>query len=500
MSRAKRTLRAVDPRSGAEFEPAHPLHDGGAVDAAAEAAWETYRSGALRDRERREVLLRAAARRLEERGDALVDVAGRETGLPEARLRGELARTSGQLRMFADLVADEAWREPRIDRGDPKRAPAPKPDVRSHRTELGPVVVFGASNFPLAFSTAGGDTASALAAGCPVVVKAHPGHPGTASEVGSCLAGAVREAGLPAGTFAQLFDDGFDVGLALVRHPRIRAVAFTGSRAGGLALAREAASRTVPVPVYAEMGSINPVVVLPDAAARRAVELAAGLHASFTLGVGQFCTNPGLTFVPSGTAGDTFRDALAERVAATPAGVMLNRRVCDAFVTGVDALEAAGAQLVARGPAAAADGGFHGSAVAFEVDLDAVRQRPALLDEVFGPAAVLVRYSGVEALEDLVWSLEGQLTATVHAEDGEAARYPGLLRALEDRVGRLVFGGWPTGVEVGPAMVHGGPFPASSDGRSTSVGTHAIERFTRLVAFQDAPAELLPVHLSDDSD
>ena len=500
MTRAKRTLRAVDPRSGAEFEPAHPLHDDTAVDAAAEAAWETYRSGALRDRASREALLRAAARRLDERGDVLVHVAGRETGLPEGRLRGELARTSGQLRMFADLVADESWRSPRVDRGDPERAPAPKPDVRSHRTELGPVVVFGASNFPLAFSTAGGDTASALAAGCPVVVKAHPGHPGTAAEVGTCLAGAVHEAGLPAGTFAQLFDDGFDVGLSLARHPRTRAVAFTGSRAGGLALAREAASRAVPVPVYAEMGSINPVVVLPGAAARRAVELAAGLHASFTLGVGQFCTNPGVTFVPAGAAGDTFRDALAERVAVTPAGVMLNRRVCDAFVAGVDALEAAGAHLVARGPAAPADGGFHGVAAAFEVDLDAVLLRPTLLDEVFGPAAVLVRYGGVEELEDLVWSMEGQLTATVHAERGEAARYPGVLRALEDRVGRLVFGGWPTGVEVGPAMVHGGPFPASSDGRSTSVGTHAIERFTRLVAFQDAPPELLPEHLSGDAD
>ncbi len=495
---AARTLSAVDPRTGAKLEPAHPLHGTEAVDEAAEAAWAAYRSGALRDRARREALLRVVARRLEERGDAIVDVAERETGLPQARLRGELARTTGQVRMFADLVADEGWREPRVDRGDPDRAPAPKPDVRSHRTELGPVVVFGASNFPLAFSTAGGDTASALAAGCPVIVKAHPGHPGTAAEVGACLTDAVHEAGLPAGTFAQLFDDGFDVGLALVRHPRIRAVAFTGSRTGGLALAREAQSRAVPIPVYAEMGSVNPVVVLPEAAARRAVDLAAGLHASFTLGVGQFCTNPGLTFVPAGATGDALRDALAERVAGTPAGVMLNRRVCDAFGAGVEALEAAGARAVARGRAASADGGFHGVAAVYEVDLDAVRQQPRLLDEVFGPAAVLVRYRDVGELEELVWRLEGQLTATIHAEAGEAERHPGLLRALEDRVGRLVFGGWPTGVEVGPAMVHGGPFPASSDGRSTSVGTHAIERFTRLVAFQDAPEALLPAHLRDD--
>jgi NADP-dependent aldehyde dehydrogenase len=493
-----RTLRAIDPRTAKALEPAHPLHDAAAVDAAAEAAWAVYRTGALRDRTRREALLRAAAHRLEERGDALVDVAGRETGLPEARLRGELARTTGQLRMFANLVADEAWREPRVDRGDPNRTPAPKPDVRSHRTELGPVVVFGASNFPLAFGTPGGDTASALAAGCPVIVKAHPGHPGTAALVGACLAGAVAEAGLPAGAFAQLFDDGFEVGLALVRHPRVRAVAFTGSRAGGLALARAAAERAVPVPVYAEMGSVNPVVVLPGAAERRAAELAAGLHASFTLGVGQFCTNPGLTFVPEGPAGDAFREALAERVAATPAGVMLNRRVCDAFGAGVEALEAAGARAVARGRGDDDDGaGFRATAVAYEVDLAAVRARPSLLDEVFGPAAVLVRYRSVAELEDLVWALEGQLTATVQAEPEEAERHPGLLRALEDRVGRLLFGGWPTGVEVGPAMVHGGPFPASSDGRSTSVGTHAIERFTRLVAFQDAPEAVLPAHLRD---
>ncbi len=495
---ATRTLTAVDPRTGEALEAAHPIHDAATVDAAAEAAWAVYRTGALRDRTRREALLRAVARRLEERADAVVDVAGRETGLPEARLRGELARTTGQLRMFADLIANEAWREPRVDRGDPNRTPAPKPDVRSHRTELGPVVVFGASNFPLAFSTAGGDTASALAAGCPVVVKAHPGHPGTAAEVGACLTAAVDDAGLPAGTFAQLFDAGFDVGLALVRHPRIRAVAFTGSRAGGLALAREAASRAVPVPVYAEMGSVNPVVVLPDAAERRGADLAAGLHASFTLGVGQFCTNPGLTFVPAGTAGDALRDALAERVAATPEGVMLNRRVCDAYGSGIEALEAAGARAVARGLGDGSAAGFHAIAAVYEVDLDAVRQQPSLLDEVFGPAAVLVRYRDVAEVEELVWRMEGQLTATVHAEVGEAERHPGLLRALEDRVGRLLFGGWPTGVEVGPAMVHGGPFPASSDGRSTSVGTHAIERFTRLVAFQDAPAALLPVHLRDE--
>ena len=260
---------------------------------------------------------------------------------------------------------------------------------------------------------------------------------------------------------------------------------------------RAAAARAVPVPVYAEMGSINPAVVLPEAAERRAAALAAGLHASFTLGVGQFCTNPGVVFVPTGSAGDALREALAERVAATPAGVMLNRRVCDAFGAGVAALEAAGARPVARGLDPEAGDGFRGVAVAFEVDLAAVRQRPALLDEVFGPAAVLVRYGEVDELEDLVWRLEGQLTATVHAEAGEAERHPGLLRALEDRVGRLLFGGWPTGVEVGPAMVHGGPFPASSDGRSTSVGTHAIERFTRLVAFQDAPDALLPAHLSD---
>ena len=490
-----RNVVGIDPRSGRPVGEGRPVADPAAVDAVAEAAWRAHLRSHDVPSDARAAFLRAIADRLTAAAERLVAVATLETGLPEARLRGEVGRTTGQLRLFADVIADDAWRTPRIDLGDAERRPLPKPDVRSLRRPLGPVVVFGASNFPFAFSTAGGDTAAALAAGCPVIVKAHPGHPATSAAVGACILEAAAETGMPEGTFAQVFDDGHEVGARLVAHPRVRAVAFTGSRAGGLALARVAADREVPVPVFAEMGSINPVVILPEAARLRSRSLAEGLHGSFTLGVGQFCTNPGVVFVPHGAGGDAVREALVPLVAGTPAGVMLNERVCAGYGAGVATLEALGAHEIARGQGAGSDVFAPGVARVFEVGLDAVGERPELLAEVFGPVTLLVRYGTVEALTEVAWRLEGQLTATVHAEAGEIDLYPELVHALEDRTGRLVFDQWPTGVEVGPAMVHGGPYPATSDGRSTSVGTHAIDRFTRLVAYQNAPSSVLPTPL-----
>ncbi len=485
-----RRFHATDPTTATALPPAFLAADDADVSEACASASEAFPILARSSVATRAHLLGAIADGLEARAAALVARAAAETALPAARLEGELARTSHQLRMFASLIQDPAWLDPRVDRGDPDHQPLPLPDVRSLRRPIGPVAVFGASNFPLAFSVAGGDTASALAVGCPVVVKAHPGHPGTSELAGQAIAAAVQTTGLPGGAFSLLFDDGFAVGEALVRDPRVRAVAFTGSRAGGDALRRLAQARPEPIPVYAEMGSVNPVFVLPAAARQRGPQIAAALHASFTLGVGQFCTNPGVVLLPAGPAGDALRDELATRTAATPSGTMLGSGIWSAYERGRAALSGAGARAVAQGEA----GANANAAVAclHEADLAAALDAPTLLHEVFGPSTLLLRYEREADLLRFAAAMEGQLTATVHAEPEEHEGLGPLVEALADRVGRILFGGVPTGVAVVPAMVHGGPYPATSDGRSTSVGGRAMERFTRLVAFQDAPEALLP--------
>ncbi|MDX1998676.1 MAG: aldehyde dehydrogenase (NADP(+)) [Thermoanaerobaculia bacterium] len=486
-----RTFQAENPATGEALEPPFHAASETEVDAAcrlADAAFEVFSesSGAERG-----ALLRAIAEQLEARAEALVARAQLETALPVARLQSELGRTTGQLRLFAEIAEDGTWQDVRRVPADPERKPLPRPDLRSLRVPLGPVAVFGASNFPLAFSVAGGDTASALAAGNPVVVKAHPAHPGTSELAGQAIRAALASRGLPAGVFSLLFDDGFTVAEALVCHPAIRAVGFTGSRAGGDALARLAATRPNPIPVFAEMGSVNPVVVLPGALAERSAAVAEGLHGSFTLGVGQFCTNPGVVLVPAGEAGDAFAADLAARTAATAPAPMLTRRICAGYEAGLARLAAAGARCLAR---VVVDGSApnRAGAALWEVPGAAVREHPELLAEVFGPSTLLVRYADEAELAAIVDGLEGQLTATVHAAAGEAARHPRLLRQLARKAGRLVFDQFPTGVEVNAAIVHGGPYPATSDGRGTSVGSRAIERFTRLVAFQNAPLEILP--------
>ncbi|HLJ74623.1 MAG TPA: aldehyde dehydrogenase (NADP(+)) [Thermoanaerobaculia bacterium] len=431
---------------------------------AASTAFETY--GRWSGKQKGE-MLRAIAARLEADGDAIIETANRETSLGLPRLKGELARTCNQIRMFAALVEEGSWVDARIDHG--------KVDVRSMRRPIGPVAVFGASNFPLAFSVPGGDTASALAAGCPVVVKAHPAHPQT-SKLTARAIGAV----VPAGVFALI--EGFEEGIDLVKHPRIQAVAFTGSRRGGRALMDLAAARREPIPVYAEMGSINPVFILPNAMRDRGAEIAAGMHASVTLGAGQFCTNPGLIIAnPS----NTFLDELSKKIAATPCAPMLTPSIADAYRSGVEKF----AKLVNR--RTHVDGG----AALFTTNAKTFLGREELMEEVFGPSTLVVECDTRDRMLDVARALEGQLTATIHANEGDD--YAELVRILETKAGRVVFNGFPTGVEVLPAMVHGGPYPATSDGRSTSVGTHAIERFTRYVAWQNAPDAALPDELKE---
>lgn len=469
------------------------------VEAATTAATEAFAAYRATTPQQRGAFLDAIAAEIEADKDAIIEAAVAESNLPVGRITGEVGRTTGQLRMFADVVRRGDHLGVRIDPAMPDRAPLPRADIRQRMIPLGPVAVFGASNFPLAFSTAGGDTASALAAGCPVVVKGHPAHPRTGELVAAAIDKAVERSGLPTGTFTFLLGDGFELGQALVSDPRIRAVGFTGSRAGGLALVATAAQRPEPIPVYAEMSSINPVVVLPNALKEAdTVAFAQAYVGSLTLGSGQFCTNPGLLFLPSGDAGDAFLAATAEALARTTGQTMLTPGIADAYASGTGRLQDTdGVNVVATGQ----DGGEHAPApVVSEAPAELLLAADnAVAHEVFGASGVVVRYDSVDALVPSLQGLEGQLTATIHyaPADREAAQL--LLPVLELKAGRVLFNGWPTGVEVGHAMVHGGPFPATSDPRSTSVGSLAIERFQRPVAYQDVPADLLPEALRDDN-
>lgn len=467
--------------------------DVAAATAAAAEAFAAYRATSPAERS---AFLDAVAAEIEADKDAIIIEAVRESGLPEARITGEVGRTTGQLRLFAGVVAQGDHLGVRIDPALPDREPLPRADIRQRMVPLGPVAVFGASNFPLAFSTAGGDTASALAAGCPVVVKGHPAHPVTGTLVARAITRAVERSGLPAGTFSFVLG-GIDTGQELVADPRITAVGFTGSRGGGLALVRAAAARPVPIPVYAEMSSINPVVVLPGALASNDVAAFAQAYVgSLTLGSGQFCTNPGLLFLPAGQQGDAFLEAAAEAVAAASGQTMLTPGIAEAYRTGTATLrDVAGVRVVAQGTAAG------DLAPAPQVVETTALEHP-VTDEVFGASGVVVRYADVADLLPRLEALEGQLTATVHLDadsDADTEQAAALLPVLELKAGRILFNGWPTGVEVGHAMVHGGPFPATSDARTTSVGSLAIERFQRPVAYQDVPAALLPEAVRDDN-
>lgn len=482
--------------SGAKLEPAVTGATPEEVDRAvelADAAFATYSN--LSGKERG-AFLRAIADEIEAVAEDIAVRGVLETGLPDARLRGETVRTTGQLRLFAALVEEGSWVDARIEHAQPDRQPLPKPDIRSMLRPLGPVAVFCASNFPLAFSVAGGDTASALAAGCPVVVVAHHSHPGLAEIVGQAVMRAALSTGMPEGVFSLLYGGGRTIGTSVVRHPLIQAVGFTGSRSGGTALMTAAAARPQPIPVYAEMSSVNPVIILPGALERGEAALAEAWFASLTLGSGQFCTNPGLLFLPDGH-GFVFLEKVKSLVESAKPSLMLNDAIRKAYEESTEAFgRTPGVEVLARASALAGHG--EGSPVVFTVNVRRFLEDEMLQGEMFGPAALIVRGS-IKEIEATVAELEGQLTATVHGTDDELAANRSLVATLERRAGRLIFNGFPTGVEVCHSMVHGGPFPATSDGRSTSVGTMAIFRFTRPVAFQNFPSVCLPPELRDEN-
>ncbi len=496
----------VNPRTGEPVGEPIPHTTPAALDQLAAAAAQA--APTMARREGRSAQLRAIGAALERARDELVEIADAETALGAVRLSGELTRARVQFELFADAVDDGSFLDIVIDHADPQALPAPRPDLRRMLAPIGPVAVFAASNFPFAFSVAGGDTASALAAGCPVIVKAHPGHPQTSARSGRVIAEALRATGAPAGAFAVVY--GFEIGRDLVRHPAVAAVGFTGSIPGGRALFDLASSRPDPIPFYGELGSLNPTVVTPAALAARPDAIVSGFVGSFTLGAGQFCTKPGLLFLPAGHGLDAM---LAEAVGNATVGPLLGQRIRDAFGHGVADLASATTVRTIVGPGAAdgppnpATGGFPagdagGFAVTpalFAVPASAVIARQApVLEECFGPTAVIVEYGSTDELLAALVAVPGSLTATVH---GDPDSEPELARALLDHAaahaGRVIWDGWPTGVAVSAAQHHGGPWPSSTSALHTSVGTAAMARFLRPVVYQNVPDPLLPPALQE---
>ncbi len=492
------SFRAINPATGARLAPdffeASPGEMNRAMTAAADA-FAHYRTVSARVRA---LLLDGIAEEIEAIGEPLLERAHAETGLPLARLKGERARTCGQLRLFAEVVREGSWVDARIDRALPDRQPLPRPDLRRMLIPVGPVVVFGSSNFPFAFSVAGGDTASAFAAGCPVVVKAHRSHPGTAELVGRTILRAAAALALPPGVFSLIHGGGATIGVAMVRHPATAAVGFTGSHTAGRALFDAAAARPHPIPVFAEMSSLNPVFLLPGALRERPAAIAEGLAASFTLGVGQFCTKPGLVFTVAGIDTDAFLDALCNRVETLPSATMLSPGIRDAFEEHRGTITAAsGVTIIARGKAEAVAARMEGQPSVAMTTAAEFLKTPAMATEAFGPFTLVIRARDLAELAACARAVEGQLTATVHATAEDLRQAAALLAELERRAGRIVINGFPTGVEVCPAMNHGGPYPATTDVRFTSVGTAALLRFARPVCYQGLPDEFLPPQLQN---
>lgn len=494
------TFSAYSPAQATRLEPLFEEAGTALIQEAVEAAQNAFPEFRKTTPEQRAVFLETIASEILALGDALLERAHHETGLPLERLSGERGRTVGQLRLFAELLREGSWCDARIDSALPERTPLPRPDLRRVLLPLGPVAVFGASNFPLAFSVAGGDTASALAAGCPVVVKGHPAHPGTGELVAGAVSAAAHLCGLPAGVFSLLQSSRNEIAIALVRHPGIRAVGFTGSHRAGRALMDAASSRPEPVPVFAEMSSLNPVFVLPGALQERSAQIADGLKNSLTMGVGQFCTKPGLTFVVAGQAADAFKESLNAAFQSTVPGTMLHPGIRDAYARSIEALrKTPGLDLSGQSGLEADPARTQGRPALFVTSADTFRATPSLADEVFGPAGILVEAAGFPDLLALANELDGQLTATLHAAESDLPQLQALTAVLERKAGRVVFNGFPTGVEVSPAMQHGGPYPATSDSRFTSVGTAAIQRWVRPVCYQNFPASALPPELQDNN-
>lgn len=489
------TFHAFDPTTGNSVEPAFHSATLEELEKAADLADTARIAYGNLPGKTRASFLRSIADNIEALGDTLIERATLETALPNARFVGERGRTCGQLRMFADLLDEGSWVEARIDHAIPDRQPIPKPDVRSMYRPVGPVAVFCASNFPLAYSVAGGDTASALAAGCPVIVIAHTAHPGTAELVGSAIAKAVKDHNMPEGTFTMLFAKGYEIGQALVKHSAIKAVGFTGSRRGGRALMDIAAARPEPIPVYTEMSSVNPTFFLPSAIEKRGEALATGLHASVTGGVGQFCTKPGLVFLPRTTETPAFISNFRSQISNTEPAPLLTGGIQNSYNAASKARKTEVSDFTEN--ASAEHHGFDVNPSVFETSANEFLNNPDLSDEIFGPTTLIVNADSKEEMLAIARNLEGQLTASIHGDEADLVEYADLISILETKVGRLIFNGFSTGVEVCPAMVHGGPYPATSDSRSTAVGSRAITRFARLVCFQNFPDASLPDELKD---
>ncbi len=495
-SRGGKTFQAINPQTGAHLEPNFYAAAAEEVDRAAEAASEAFASYSQTSGKTRAAFLRRAADGLDANAQVLAERAHLETALPMPRLLGEVARTSNQLRLFAGVIEEGSWVNARIDPALPDRKPLPRPDIRSMLRPLGPVVVFGASNFPLAFSAAGGDTASALAAGCPVIVKAHPAHPGTGELVAQIVTEAAAAEKLHPGVFSLVFDAGVEAGSALVRHPLVRAVAFTGSLRGGRALMDLAAARPDPIPCFTEMSSGNPVFILPGALRKDPAALAKGLFGSFTLGAGQFCTKPGVVLLPEMPEAAAFTEELTSLVAAAAPFTLLTPGIAREYARGTEA-RAAQVALAADAGASGSGGGCFAPAKLFEASLDELLAQPSLAEEIFGPNTLLVRCNTQADSLRAAAALDGHLTATIFGTDEDLAANRALIQILEQKAGRLIFNGFPTGVEVSHAMVHGGPYPSTSDPRFTSVGSLAIYRFARPVCFQGFPDAMLPAELQE---
>ena len=492
-------FRAYNPAMGQPLEP--PYYEANETDIEqafelAETAFDVYRHKPAKEVA---AFLESIADQIMALGDDLITRVSAETGLPPKRFTGERARTVGQLRMFADVVREGSWVEATIDLAQPDRKPLPKPDVRRMLIPIGPVVVFGASNFPLAFSVAGGDTASALAAGNPVIVKAHPAHPGTSEMVARAIVRAAQETGMPAGVFSLLHGTTPELSLKLVRHPVATAVGFTGSLKAGRAIFDAATQRPNPIPVYAEMGSVNPVFVLPGALHESGDALATGLHQSVTLGVGQLCTCPGLVVGLQDGAMNNFVASITQLFEGASPATMLHPGILRAYQEGLRRLGEVEGVEGKRSVAAADENKTEAAAAVFVTAAETFLEHEELSEEVFGPATVIVSCSSKEEIMKVAHNLKGHLTATIHGTRQDLAEYKDLLEVLQKKVGRLVFNGFPTGVEVCAAMHHGGPYPATTDRRSTSVGAYAIKRFARPICFQNFPQESLPVELQDEN-
>lgn len=489
-------FHGMNPVAGEQLEPGYAEASAEQIARACDAAAAAAPDFAASIPKQRADLLRAIGDGLAALGDELVHRVQAETALPAARVEGERARTVMQLQQFAALLEDGAWVDARIDHGDLARAPMPKPDLRRMLVPLGPVAVFGASNFPLAYSVAGGDTASALAAGCPVIVKGHPAHPGTSEMVGRVVFDAVQLLGLPAGTFSLLHGRTHDTGAALVKHAAIKAVGFTGSHTGGRALFDAAADRSEPIPVFAEMGSANPLVVLPKAMAARGTQIAEQVAASALMAQGQFCTSPGLVLWLHGEGDESFVAAMRQRLCTAGPGPTVHSSIRHSYEKAMAAVRALPVD-VDSAPPSDSPGIAEVCPALLRATPDAVLNNERLRSEIYGPAVLTVACRTKEEMKAVIDSLQGHLTATVHGDDDDFASHPAVLDSLRTKVGRLIANGVPTGVEVSSAMVHGGPYPAASDARFSAVGTTSIQRWVRPACWQDWPQEQLPPELRD---